>query len=87
MDGIIIVIKDMPSGLKGCVSSNADGSYTIFINARLNLEQQQEVYLHELRHILNDDFCKFDVDTVEFNNIECSSREFIINSLIRRYCI
>lgn len=38
------------------VTENADGSYTILINARLSTNTQREAYLHALRHIRNDDF-------------------------------
>lgn len=45
---------------------NNDGTYTIFINSRLNLEQQQEGYIHELEHILNGDYEKADSNLIEF---------------------
>ena len=56
---------DMPNELKGHVNANKDGSYTIFINAKLNIEEQQKTYLHEIGHIHNGDFEKFDVDEIE----------------------
>ena len=63
---INVVIRDNPFGVKGSVNKNEDGSYTIFIDAHLNAEQQQEVYEHEVRHILNGDFDKYNCDKVEF---------------------
>ena len=40
------------------ISKNSDGSYTIFINARLSHERQIEAYAHALRHIQENDFEK-----------------------------
>lgn len=62
---IITRIIDMPYGLNGNVTYNPDGSYTILINAKLSIEKQKEIYLHELSHILNGDFEKYDVDFIE----------------------
>lgn len=57
MDNVNIVVSDdMPYGIKGHVNPNRDGSYTIFINAKYNIEQQQETLAHEMLHITNDDF-------------------------------
>lgn len=65
MPEINVIIMDNPFGVKGSVNKNTDGSYTIIINAHLNAEQQKEVYLHELQHILGDDFTKDDIDKIE----------------------
>lgn len=65
MPEINVVIMDNPFGVKGSVNKNADGSYTIIINAHLNAEQQKEVYLHEMRHIIGDDFIKDDINKIE----------------------
>lgn len=46
---------------------NKDGTYTIFINSRLNLEQQQLGYIHELEHILNGDYDKADTNVIEID--------------------
>jgi hypothetical protein len=56
----------MPDGIWGHCNPNPDGSYSIFINAKLCYEMQQKVYLHELYHINNNDFEKLDVDSIEF---------------------
>ena len=56
----------MPDGVWGHVNPNPDGSYTIFINAKLNYETQRKVYLHELKHIKNNDFEKHDVNKIEY---------------------
>lgn len=47
------------------VTINEDGSFTIFINAQLSHEKQKKCYLHELHHILNNDFERYDVQEIE----------------------
>ena len=61
------VIKlDMPTKTKEAVTENEDGSYTIFINAKLNHEPQMTAYIHAMRHILGNDFQKDDVQSIEY---------------------
>lgn len=50
------------------VVKNSDDSYTIFIESSLSRNEQQESFKHAMRHILEDDFSKKDVD-----NIECKA--------------
>lgn len=52
----------------GHCNCNPDGTYSIFINARFGYEAQKEVYLHELRHIRNNDFEKANVEKIERGN-------------------
>lgn len=59
---------DKSYGIPGCVRHNSDDSYTIFIDASLNYEKQHEVFLHEMRHILGDDFSESDVQMIEMRN-------------------
>jgi len=59
------VLMDMDCAIKGNVSCNIDGSYTVFINSRYNFEQQKEIFIHELLHVINDDFGDLDVDIIE----------------------
>lgn len=47
------------------ITANSDGSYTIFLNARLSHERQLEAYAHALRHIQNEDFNKDNADMIE----------------------
>lgn len=65
MGDIFVKLIDMPCDLRGHVNLNYDGSYTIFINARLSHRMQQQVYLHEMHHILNFDFERENVDEIE----------------------
>lgn len=64
-DIFTVISDDMPLGIKGHVNHNIDGSYTIFINAKLTYEEQKEVFNHELQHIKNNDFEKFNCDVIE----------------------
>lgn len=45
---------------------NEDNSYTIFLNARLSKENQLKSYYHALRHINENDFCKENVQKIEY---------------------
>lgn len=65
MPDINVVLMDNPFGVKGSVNKNLDDSYTIIINANLSAEQQKEVYLHELQHIIGEDFSKEDINKIE----------------------
>ncbi len=47
------------------ITANSDGSYTIFLNARLSHERQLEAYAHALSHIQNEDFNKDNADMIE----------------------
>lgn len=47
------------------VIKNEDGSYTILINARLSDRGRIEAYKHALKHIINDDFEKENVQMIE----------------------
>lgn len=61
-----VVYEDLPCRVRGFCIKNDDGTHTIFINAKLNMEQQKEVYLHEKRHMINEDFEKEDIDALEY---------------------
>lgn len=65
---INVVLLEKSYGIPGCVRHNADDSYTIFIDASLNYEKQHEVFLHEMRHILGNDFVEEDVQKIEMKN-------------------
>ena len=44
--------------IKEMVVPNEDDSYTIFIEASLSREEQQQSFLHAMKHISNGDFEK-----------------------------
>ena len=69
-----VVLLDNACGIKGSVIHNKDDSYTVFIDANLSYEEQQEVCRHEMRHILNCDFEKCNVNNIEFNAHELCFR-------------
>lgn len=52
--------------VKESVVKNSDDSYTIFIEASLSREEQQESFKHAMKHIFGDDFTKDVVDKIEF---------------------
>ena len=49
------------------VTTNEDGSYTIFINSRLSNASQLKAYQHAMGHIENGDFDKTNVQKIEFD--------------------
>ena len=68
----VFFINNLP--VKGSCTENEDGSHSIFIRAQLSDETKRKVYLHELKHIINDDFSKADVQEIEY---EAHRREVI----------
>lgn len=56
MGEVTVRVVDMEYGVDGCVFRDADGNYSVYINARNSYEVQQETLKHELKHILDDDF-------------------------------
>lgn len=64
-DICIIVMDFKDTKTKELVTENSDGSYSIFINARLSYEAQLKAYEHALSHIKNNDFENTDVQQIE----------------------
>lgn len=65
---ITTIFTDLPLTIKGFVKRTFDDGeyyYTIVLNAQYNKEQQEEAYLHEMRHIMNNDFDKENVEEIE----------------------
>jgi len=58
-----IIYKDMPCTIEAFTTCNLDDNYTIFLNPKLNYERQWKAFIHEIQHILNQDFYK--TETVE----------------------
>lgn len=61
----IIVLDLKGTKQNEVVTENEDGSYTVFLNARLTHERRLEAYEHAMRHIMDDDFKKTDVQEIE----------------------
>jgi len=60
-----IIYVDMPCSIKAYMSE-IDGFYNIFVNSRLNCEQNEFSIRHELEHIQQKDFYKEEpVDSIE----------------------
>ena len=51
-----VYYEDFPPTVRGVVTPNDDGTFSIFLNSRLSDSQKLLTYLHEVRHIENDDF-------------------------------
>ncbi|MBF0716064.1 hypothetical protein [Gemelliphila palaticanis] len=69
INGICINTKiiDFPtSRVKGCVTKNEDDSYTIFLNAKMGYWEMKKTFDHEISHIINEDFEKYNVDEIEY---------------------
>lgn len=64
-EAIGVYFLDMDYLVEEQVIFNEDGSYSIFINSRLNHERQMLAYQHALTHIMNDDFSKEYADDIE----------------------
>lgn len=57
----------LPSGVGGFTLCDADGDYTIFLNARDTCERNKQTVQHEMEHINNGDFYSTDeADYIEW---------------------
>lgn len=63
-DYCIRTIK-LPFGVHGCVSEDADGFFSVYINERDPIDRQKKALDHERRHIEGDDFSKWDIVEIE----------------------
>lgn len=55
-DSVPVILKDLPTSIRGFVCLGSDYDPVIIINSRLTVEQQRETYRHELDHILSGQF-------------------------------
>lgn len=46
----------LPPKIWAFIMPNNDGTFSIYLDPRRSREQQIEDYIHELKHILDDDF-------------------------------
>ena len=65
IDDINVQFQQLPAAVKALTRPNEDDSYTVILNSSLNYEQQQESYVHELKHILSYDYEKSNADAIE----------------------
>ena len=67
MNDIYVKVIDFPTTkVKETVTANEDGSYTIFLNAKMSADQLEKAYVHALGHIEHNDFEKSDVQAIEY---------------------
>lgn len=59
-DDIRILLKDLPTSVKGFVYLDSTYQYVIVLNSRMTKEIQQETYRHELDHIKKGEPCNLD---------------------------
>ena len=64
-DNVVVHLLDMPASVREAVTPNPDGTYTIFINARLSHNGRLSALEHAMKHIKQDDFYKNDVQKIE----------------------
>ena len=58
-------IVSLPDGVHGCVSEDADGYCSVYLNAKDSVERQYKALEHEKKHIINGDLSKDDVRDAE----------------------
>lgn len=64
-EAIGVYFLDMDTAVEEEVHPDEDGSFSIFINARISQARQMIAYQHALAHIMQDDFSKSDADEIE----------------------
>lgn len=64
-EDIGVYFLNMDTAVEEEVHPNEDGSFTIFINARISNDRQMLAYQHALQHIMQDDFSKESADEIE----------------------
>lgn len=64
MGDVFVYLVDLPIGLREMVTPCADG-YTIYIDEKLSEGEQRDAYHHALWHIVNGDFDRLDVQSIE----------------------
>ena len=52
-DQVPVIIRDLPTKVRGFVCLGSDFSPCIVINSRLSVEQQRKTWRHEMNHILS----------------------------------
>lgn len=60
-----LVLMDLDEQIGECICHNADGSFTVFVNARLSFDAQKNCFEHALDHVRHHDWEKTDVQQIE----------------------
>ena len=50
-DNVPVVLMDLPTTVRGFVTTNSDCDPVIVINSRMTKEQQRKTFKHEMNHI------------------------------------
>lgn len=64
-EDIGVYFLNMDTAVEEQVNLNEDGSFSIFINARISSDRQMIAYQHALEHIMKNDFGKDCADNIE----------------------
>lgn len=67
LERINVQLLNMDTKIPEQLVKNDDDSYTIFLNARLTQESRVKSYIHDLKHIEENDFFKENADKIEFD--------------------
>ena len=65
IDCHVVLVKFPSTKTHEAVTINEDGSATIFLNCNDTRELQQQRFLHAMKHLQNNDFCKERVQKIE----------------------
>lgn len=66
---------DLPPSVYGAVTPYLNG-YKVFINKKLNRDNQHKAYLNMMAHINNNSFKKHDVQRIE-SEVHCEKQVFL----------
>lgn len=64
MDDVFVRIVKLPDKIKGFCMPGVEGA-NIYISNALDEQGRLDAYAHELKHIVNEDFEKTDVQAIE----------------------
>lgn len=64
MDDVYVYLAPLPGRTKEAVMPCADG-YTVYLNSNLDRTANLEGYMHALKHIIENDFEKENVQEIE----------------------
>lgn len=64
MDDVFVYIVDLPPNVREMIAPCFDG-FTVYIDAKLSHEEQLRAYRHAMNHIINKDWEKSDVGSIE----------------------
>ena len=57
-----------PASVRGTTTINDDGTYTVYINKNMSIENQRKTVAHELQHIKRNDCYRYDEKAIDLEN-------------------